>query len=359
MKKLNIAISSLTHAHVRKYYMTLMENPKLNWISVCSSEANIRDYFNSLGYTIPCYKTLEEMLEKHKEIEAVIVASENQKHYKEFKTCLDHKKHILSMKVPTFDMKEYDSLINLVNEANIVFQVELELHYNPAVKRVKELVGNKAVGDIISFNATNITLSPVWAFPWQGIPELSYGKRIPLKPGDRRFRGGALADHPHIFDLVRWLAKDDFKFVYSEVGENIRPDLIEEDLLFVTGEMKNGIKFMLDPSWSRMEERIKIPGPGWEVHPKRMAVNFTVIGKKGIILADAFGPNIYHTGGPNNRYTVQYTYFDEWIGLMDEFYNCIRNHVKPIINLEWHKKTIEAMNNCYESLAKEEPVYFR
>ena len=89
-----------------------------------------------------------------------------------------------------------------------------------------------------------------------------------------------------------------------------------------------------------------------------MEVNFTIIGTEGIILADAFGPNVYHTGGPNNRYTVQYTYFDEWIGLMDEFCNCVKNHTKPMISLEWHKKTIEAMNNSYESLSKEEPVYF-
>ena len=63
------------------------------------------------------------------------------------------------------------------------------------VRRALELVTDGAVGDLISFNATNITLSPVWAFPWQGDPEKSYGSRVPLKPGDARFRGGP-ADSP-------------------------------------------------------------------------------------------------------------------------------------------------------------------
>ena len=58
----------------------------------------------------------------------------------------------------------------------------------------------------------------------------------------------------------------------------------------------------------------------------------------------------YHNGCPNDRYTVQYTYFDEWIGLIDEFVDNIRNNKTPLINLKWHKKTIEAMNAVYESI---------
>ncbi len=45
-----------------------------------------------------------------------------------------------------------------------------------------------------------------------------------------------------------------------------------------------------------------------------------------------------------------YTYFDEWVGLIDEFVDCIRNHRTPLINLKWHRETIKAMLGCYESL---------
>lgn len=111
--------------------------------------------------------------------------------------CCKYGKHMLSMKVPTFNLEEYDRMIEMVEKADVLCQVELEMHYNPTCARVLELVHSGAIGEIISFNATNITLSPVWAFPWQGDPEISYGKRVPLKPGDKRFRGGALSDHPH------------------------------------------------------------------------------------------------------------------------------------------------------------------
>ena len=346
------------------------------------------------------------------------------------------------------------------------------MHYNPVIARLKRLVSSGEIGKIRSFNATNITLSPVWAFPWQGVPEKSYGKRVPLKQGDSRFRGGALCDHPHIFDMVRHITGSDFDMVYAEAAPNIRPDIEEEDMLSVIGKMKDGTVFSLDPSWSKMEERLKIPGPGWEVFPKRMEVNITLNGEKGTIMADCFGPNVYHTetvrttvnsgkaieneilrgsvlgkktdedgfnicgalfglfradetefteetalltcesneigvflfenvpygkwivreikpapafvlngsnygviidkdgetvqievenrfsGLPKNRYTVQYTYFDEWIGMIDEFVDNIRNNKTPLINLRWHRRTIEAMNAVYESISTGKSIKF-
>ena len=356
MRQVNLAISSLTHAHVRKYYATLNDNKKINWVAVSAADETAAANFKTYGYDIPMYMSTEEMLKAHPEIDGVIIASENYRHFADMELCCKYRKNILSMKIPTFDLDEYDRMIKLVDDAGVICQVELEMHYNPSCRKTLELVQSGMIGNVISFNATNITLSPVWAFPWQGDPEISYGKRIPLKPGDARCRGGALSDHPHIFDMLRWVTKSDYDYVFSDVANNIR-DIQEEDVLYVTGRMKNGCKFMLDPSWSRLEEKIPLPGPGWEVFPKRMEVNFSIVGTEGVIQADCFGPNVYFNGGPNNRYTVQYTYFDEWIGLMDEFHDCIIHHRQPKINLKWHRQTVEAMVRCYESIACGKPVY--
>jgi len=356
IKPLKIAMMSLTHGHTRKYYQTLKENPKLDWVAVSAANEEVKQIFLNSVDGIPCYDSEMEMLNAHPEIEAVVLASENCEHLRQMKLCAQRGIHILSMKIPSFDIAEYDEMIELTEKAAIVCQIELELHYNPVVNRLKELTKNEAVGKILSFQATNITLSPVWAFPWQGVPELSYGKRVPIKNGDSRFRGGALCDHPHIFDLIREMTNSDFDTIFAQVAPNIRPDIEEEDMLSVVGKMKDGTIFSLDPSWSRMEERLKVPALGWELFPKRMEVNIIINGEKGVIMTDCFGPNVYHNGSPKDRYTVRYTYFDEWVGLIDEFVNCIRNNKTPRINLRWHKKTIEAMNACYESIMTEKPV---
>ncbi len=356
MKPLKIAMMGMTHGHTRKYYNTLRENRKLDWIAVAAPEAAARETFALYEKNVPCYSSYEEMFERHPDIEAVVIASANDRHFEEMKLCAERGIHILSMKIPTFDMREYDAMIEMVEQAKIVCQIELEMHYNPVVHRLRSLIADGAIGKLRSVQATNITLSPVWAFPWQGSPEASFGQRVPLAVCDPRFRGGALCDHPHIFDLIRHLTGAEFASVYAQAAPNLRPELEVEDMLMANGRMTDGTTFLFDPSWSRLEERLKVPAPGWERFPKRMEVNVTITGTKGMLFCDCFGPNVYHNGAPNDRYTVQYTYFDEWIGLIDEFVGCIRNHTEPKINLGWHRKTIQAMLGCYESISAGEPV---
>lgn len=349
-KPIKIAMMSMTHGHTRKYYQVLKQNPKLDWVAVSTANETVKANFLRAVEGIPCYDSDEEMLNRHPEIEAVVIASENSAHLRQVQLCAARGIHILSMKIPTFDMAEYDAMIEAVEAAGIVCQVELELHHNPVVVRTKQLLAEGRLGKLLSFRATNVTLSPVYAFPWQGVPELSYGSRVPLCEGDRRFRGGALCDHPHIFDLIRVVTGSEFAEIYAQVAPNIRDDLEVEDMLSVIGRMQNGVVFSLDPSWSKKEEKIPVPGPGWELYPKRMEVNLTLQGEDGTMAVDCFGPNICHNGAPDDRYTVRYTYFDEWVGLIDEFVDCIRSGKTPQINLRHHRPTIEAMNACYESI---------
>lgn len=351
MEKLKIAMMSMTHGHTRKYYQVLKENPKLEWIAVSTANETVKRIFLDAVDGIPCYDSDEEMLDAHPEIEAVVLASENSEHLRQMRLCADRGIHILSMKIPTFAMDEYDEMIRLCEEKGVICQIELELHYNPVVRRMKELVASGKLGNLLSFKATNTTLSPVWAFPWQGVPEKSYGKRVPLREGDVRFRGGALCDHPHIFDLIREVTGSEFETVYASAAPNIRPDIEEEDMLSVIGRMQNGVVFSLDPSWSNREERLTVPGPGWEIAPKRMEVNLILCGDKGTLMTDCFGPNTYHNGAPNDRYTVNYTYFDEWVGLIDEFVDNIRLGRTPKIHLRRHRETIRVMNAVYDSIA--------
>ena len=233
MKPLKIAMMSMTHGHTRKYYDVLKNNPKLEWIAVSTANEEVKEIFLNSVQGIPCYDSDEAMLDAHPEIEAVVLASENSEHLRQVRLCAERKINILSMKIPTFDMDEYAEMERLVKESGITFQIELELHYNPVVLRMKELIKNKAMGEMDAFNATNITLSPVWAFPWQGVPEKSYGKRVPIKEGHEKFRGGALCDHPHIFDMIREVTKSEFDVIFAKVAPNMRHEIEEEDMLAV------------------------------------------------------------------------------------------------------------------------------
>ena len=73
----------MTHGHTRKYYQTLMENPKLDWIAVSVANDEVKKVFLDSVSGIPCYDSDMEMLDAHPEIEAVVLASENSEHLRQ------------------------------------------------------------------------------------------------------------------------------------------------------------------------------------------------------------------------------------------------------------------------------------
>ena len=39
MKPVKIAMMGMTHGHTRKYYQTLLDNQKLDWVASCAQDA--------------------------------------------------------------------------------------------------------------------------------------------------------------------------------------------------------------------------------------------------------------------------------------------------------------------------------
>ena len=156
MKPVKIAMMGMTHGHTRKYYQTLIENSKLDWIASCAENEEARQVYELYKTGVPCYLDPEEMLAEHPDIEAIVIASANDRHFEQMKFCAERGLHILSMKIPTFDMAEYDKMIEMVDRAGIVCQIELEMHYNPVVKRLQEIISSGKLGKLISVQATGV-----------------------------------------------------------------------------------------------------------------------------------------------------------------------------------------------------------
>ena len=358
MKPIKIAMMTINHGHARGYINELKQNPNFEWVAVSILPQYKDRVFREFLPDIPQYYSDIEMLDAHPEIQAVVIASANYLHYEQVKLCAERGIHVYSMKVPTFDMEQYDGMIRLTEENHVACQIELELRQSASVKRLKALYEAGAIGKLLSLNAVNLSHCPVWWLPWHGIPEQSYGKKIPLRDGDSRYRGGALSDHPHIFDIARYITGSEFDSVFAEVAPNLRAELPEEDMLTIVGKMKDGTIVSLDPSFARNENHMEVIGAGWELDPKRVEVTIVLNGEKGTIMADCFHPNVYHTGLPNHRFTIRYgdNNTNDRMLMMNEFADCIRNGKTPNVNLRSHKKTIEAMNACYDSITQGAPV---
>ena len=67
MKPVKIAMMGMTHGHTRKYYQTLIENKKLDWVASCAQDEEAKRVYELYETGVPCYLDPDEMYRKHPE----------------------------------------------------------------------------------------------------------------------------------------------------------------------------------------------------------------------------------------------------------------------------------------------------
>lgn len=357
IKPVNVAILSCNHGHAPGYY-SLKKDPMFRLVGATVVPAAHADVRIKNLQDIPQYATEEELYDAHPELEAVIVASDNASHFRQVCQAAKRGLHIFSMKVPTFNMDEYREMIRLTEQAGVVCQVELEMRHHTPVHRIKDAIEEGKIGKLLSINAVNYSHNPVWWRPWQANPEASYGSRVSLRPGDDRFRGGALADHPHLFDIIRYITGSDFSQVYAEVSPNIREGVETEDMIRVIGKLENGVCYSVDPSYANNEEHVsKMVGMDWNLYPRCVEVFMTAVGTEGVIVSDLYGKTYCHQQRSTGKYvTSSLGSAGLWNRRMEEFYHCIRSGKKPTVGLREHYNSMLAMNAAYDSISQGEIV---
>lgn len=361
LKPLQMAMIGFENGHGYWLYQAVRSEPLMNLVACTFGPRERIIHENRLGEhtfdDIDCYYDPEEMLNAHPEIEGCIICSSNDRHLKEFKLCAERGVHVISMKVPTLDLGEYDEMLKLEKEYGIKVHIELEMRWQASVERMKELMAGGKLGKVTSFCAYNYSHYPMWWMHWMDVPEQSYGKRVPLYPGSKHFRGGALTDHPHIFDLVRYMTGSEFDTVYAEVAPNMRDGTEEEDLVYIIGKMKNGIVVSLDPSYANREpEQCRTYNGKINKYPRPVQVELEVHGTNGAILCDAYNANTCEElYGPDFEYRVggnSYEFDGGRQGFLRNFVRNIRlgDDYKTPLSLQEHRNTICVIDACYESI---------
>lgn len=363
MRSVKIGILSLINGHARQYFSFLMRSPMFDLVGVSTPpDQHTRAYLDQLP-GIPVYDSDEELLDAHPEIEAVVIAGPNYQNHARFKMCVERHLHIYLMKVPTMQPDEYEDMQRIARSYDKVVQVEMQMRFIAMTRRLRQLIEDGAVGNLISIHGTNMTHCIASWFSWVGDGKASYGSRVPVRPGMTLERGGSITDHPHLFDMMRYLSGSEFEWVYADCAPNLRKDLKVEDSTLIIGRMKNGVMVSLDPSYSRLENAGLTQGscsPGWEQYPRRVEVNYTVTGDKGVILVDCYNSGMYHTANPSRSYTMMPSHEDfHFERMMEDFYLSITEGKKTVVTLDSNRGTVDAMNASYESISQERPVYLK
>ena len=367
--KVKFAVMSLENGHAMSFITGIFrcDFGELVAISVAPG-VRLSDRESILGVDfvkrgIDVYYDDEEMLKAHPEIECCAICGANGSHMRQFRLCAERGIHIISMKVPTLNIDEYNEMLALREKYGITVHTELEMRWRASIERIKEVIASGVLWEVESFTVYNYSHNPMWWRPWMDIPEASYGRRVPIRPNEKVFRGGALTDHPHVFDIMTYIFGSDIESVYAECAPNMRDGAETEDMVYVTGKMQNGVIFSLDPSYANKEKEIPRSTRDLDFvkYPKACQVDIQINGTKGSIIADVYGSDNIETMQPDGVYMV--TDYDIKLPVTSSKFimdiaRSVRNPEKyqPIVDFVAHKKIMMAVEASYESIYTGEVV---
>lgn len=358
MKPLSLVIAGAANPHIPSYVRSLKSHQDtVSLLAFSETDPDRREAVRQLlkthGVEVPLYDDHREMFDAHPAAEAVIVGTDNAHHMPVYREAFARGLHIYSMKVVTMIPEEGEELAELKKASPVVFQVELELRYRPQFQKARELVKSGALGRIQAISLSNISQSPICYYPNWGVPELSYGRRVPLTPGSERFRGGALTDHPHPFDLLRWITGQEFEEVTALSARNQRDYLEVEDHLTLTGRLADGTPVLINPSYSNLEERGPTRRLFW---PKSLECHLKIFGENGCYYADYFDHPVLVMGeghaSPNRLIVEMVPPSQQGPSMLQEFVREVRGaeRVEYVATLDDGLAAVRVMNAAYDSL---------
>jgi predicted dehydrogenase len=169
-------------------------------------------------FGVAAFATLEELLEH--ELDAVSVCVPTSLHHVTGLKIIDKKINVIIEKPLAATAAEGEELVKRAAEKGVALMVGHVERFNPAVARVKELVGD----DIIS-----IQIERVGPYPPR-IQDVGVVKDL----------------GSHDIDLIRYITGSEYKSVYAVTSTTLGQ---HEDSALITAEMENGVLANISTNW--------------------------------------------------------------------------------------------------------------
>lgn len=265
----------------RNYVRVLSELEHANLLYVCDKdESKLKEV--SRTFKVRTTTNFNEVL-NDSEVQAVIIATDVASHFTIAKECLVHDKHVLIEKPLTNSVETSKELVKLAKDKNKTLMVGHTFIYNNAIRKLKEYIKNKEIGDIHYLTAKRNNLGPI------------------------RSDVNALYDlATHDIAIFLYLMDSLPKRVIANGGSFIQKHNEIEDFVNIFLEFENGVKATIEASW---------------LSPKKVR-EITLVGSKKMVVFDDIAPDkltIFSKGAEAAR-TVDYSnleYKDYHITLMD------------------------------------------
>lgn len=305
-----------------------------------------REHIEEFGkqFNIPNTFTDYKQLLDMPEIDLVIIGVPNHLHCQITCDAASAGKHIVMEKPLCLNLDEADKMIATCKSNNVKLMYAEELCFTPKYVRLKKLLDEGAVGDLIMVKQSEKHDGPHADHFWDV----------------QRSGGGVMMDMGcHAIEFFRWMVGRDVPVteVYADMGTYVHHDKTQGDdnsLLILT--FANGVKAVAEESWIKkggMDDRAEI------------------LGSQGIAYADVLhGNSILTYSEQGYGYAVEkagntkgwtFTIYEEaWnYGFpqeMQHFIDCVRYNQTPAVTGEDGRAVLEIICAAYESAATKAAV---
>lgn len=268
---------------------------------------------------------------KDKNVNAVVIALPVSQHYKYAKLVLENNKHLLIEKPATNSYKKLKELANIAKKRKLQLMVDYTFLYTAAVQKIKELLDNNTIGDVLFIEAQRLNLgifrsdvNVIWDLAVHDISIFQY--ILNKMPKILSVKGLSYIDSKKI-DLSYIILKYNEKQIGHISSSWLFP--FKNKRMIIGGSKKTIVYDDIEPT-----EKIKVYDKGYNV---RFSDN-----DREKILVD------YRMG---DIYIPKLSQEEALYKVCDEFLNSITNKKQPLTDSKFALTINKILDACNKSIA--------
>ncbi|WP_214483034.1 Gfo/Idh/MocA family oxidoreductase [Bacillus sp. SM2101] len=267
-------------------------------------------------FGIPIATDKPEKILEDDSIDMISICTPNALHAKHAMQALNHKKHVLIEKPIATNLDDLEKLYKTAEKNNLVLLPGHNQRFDSVHKRVKKLVDEKKIGDIIQFTSNYQHPGPQF---WSVDEKNSWFFKKELS------EFGVVGDLAiHKLDLIQWLLDEPFKSWF------VAKNGVIDDRASISLRTKSGVVGSINVSWNNPLQDHRT----------------VLYGTEGIII---FGEELQivkieeFNGKLNEEYIEPILRSDGKMnsGIIDHFVDCIRKNAIVRINPKHVKNSLE------------------
>ncbi|MBO3799771.1 MAG: Gfo/Idh/MocA family oxidoreductase [Candidatus Brockarchaeota archaeon] len=147
---IRFAMFSFAHIHAWSYAAVLKKLPNVSLEAIYD---NSRESLIKAGDAYNVRKLYDDYMTLLED--AVIISSENSKHYELMVACIEAGKHVLVGKPITIRLEDADDAISRARRKGVKLQTAFVMRYHDTTVKARGILESKALGEILAITSTN------------------------------------------------------------------------------------------------------------------------------------------------------------------------------------------------------------